>query len=296
MALQTYKDTAGSYPPNCQVDGTSEPINEVQVLNDLKRALKQAFPRHREPPELVAALAGQGAAGGPNLLGGMSAGEALVFWLGGFSSDPKYPISGEGGPSFRIDNLTAPANADNSDPIESRKWVYPFDLARLQPRNTDNYFDGSENRFIVYDINVGGAQQRRRINFWQYVPGKSEKPMLYFDTSRHEPDMASDPPAATSLSATPLHVHAIKMRSQSAGAALPIQFANRDKFQILHCGIDEEWGETAFEDMSAHGLNEKGEDINVADNYLLFPDGPFTGEVADTITNFSEGTLEASQP
>ena len=37
-----------------------------------------------------------------SLHGGMTAGEALVFWLGGFSSDPKYPISGEGGPSYRI--------------------------------------------------------------------------------------------------------------------------------------------------------------------------------------------------
>jgi hypothetical protein len=187
--------------------------------------------------------------------------------------------------------LTAPANADNSDPIESRKWVYPFDVARLQPRNTDNYFDGSENRFIVYNINVAGVPQTRRINFWQYVPGKSEKPMLYFDTSRHEPEAMYDPPAATSLSASPLHVHAVKSKSQSAGAALGIQFANRDKFQILHCGIDEEWGEAAFERMTLHGTPPPP-----PDDLLLFPDGPFTGEVADTITNFSEGTLEASQP
>ena len=35
---------------------------------------------------------------------------------------------------------------------------------------------------------------------------------------------------------------------------------------------------------------------NDPDDYLLYPDGPFTGDVADTIVNFSEGTLEASQP
>ncbi len=30
---------------------------------------------------------------------------------------------------------------------------------------------------------------------------------------------------------------------------------------------------------------------------LVYPDGPFTGELADTITNFSTGsTLEDSQP
>ena len=91
-------------------------------------------------------------------------------------------------------------------------------------------------------------------------------------------------------------MHAIKSRSESAGAAAPIQFANRDKFQILHCGIDDEWVADAFEMMSAHGIREKGGDPTDPADYLLYPDGPFTGEVADTITNFSEGTLEASQP
>lgn len=304
MALQTYKDSAGSYPPNCQTDDTNAntgtepnatPLSELQVFNDLKRHLKQAFPRHREPDDLLRVIAGLPANDTTNfnqlLAGGMSSGEALVFWLGGFSSDPKYPISGEGGPSFRIDNLTSPVTADTADPIESRKWVYPFEIARLQPRNSDNYFDRSANRFIVYNINVAGVNQQRRINFWQYVPAKSEQPLLYFDTSRHEPDMASDPPAATSVSPNPLHVHAVKTKSQSAGAVLPIQFANRDKFQILHCGIDEEWGTEAFEMMTMENIPP-----NTINDLILYPDGPFTGEVADTITNFSEGTLEASQP
>jgi prepilin-type N-terminal cleavage/methylation domain-containing protein len=307
MALQSYKDTAGSYPPNCQVDGPagSDPIDESQVLNDIKRAFKQAFPRHREPPELIAALAGMSPDGlvlptNQNLQGGMTAGEALVFWLGGFSSDPKFPISGEGGPAYRIPNMGGPDNY-KLDPIESRKWIYPFELARLQPRNTDNYFDASQRRFIEYAF----GNEFRRINFWQYVPGKSEQPLLYFDTSRHPAAVASggnvfgpfDPPAATQLSGLGLHVHAVKTRNstfrpgQDEGAVAPIQFANQDKFQILHCGLDEEWGD-AFEEMSAHGVSNPRE----LDSYLIFPDGPFTGEVADTITNFSEGTLEASQP
>ena len=62
MALDTYKQNSGSYPPNCQVDQqgitANGPIDESQVLTDLKRAFKQAFPRSREPDELIAALAG----------------------------------------------------------------------------------------------------------------------------------------------------------------------------------------------------------------------------------------------
>ena len=105
-----------------------------QILNDLKKHLKQAFPRHQEPDDLIRVIAGFDPANSsyfPEVLdGGMSAGEALVFWLGGFSSDPKYPISGEGGPSYRIQSL---GDAENRtlDPIESRKWVFPFEITQL---------------------------------------------------------------------------------------------------------------------------------------------------------------------
>ncbi len=100
-----------------------------------------------------------------------------------------------------------------------------------------------------------------------------------------------------------LHVHAIKkvnptFTSALEGSVVPIVFANADKFQILHAGTDEEWGEDDFEMMSAHGVAEASppRDPKKVESYLLFPDGPFTGDVADTLVNFSEGTLEASQP
>lgn len=300
-----FKDTYQAYPTNCQVDGpgTTNPLVESQVLTDLKRQFKQAFPRHREPDELIAALAGMTTAGAllpnnDNLQGGMSAGESLVFWLGGFSSDPKYPISGDGGPAYPIPSL---GDSDNNtlDPIESRKWVFPFDVARLRPRTADNFFDESDDRFIEYTVRINGVDQLRRINFWQYVPAKSEQPYLYFDVSRHPAAVVNgmdvsgpfDPPAAAAPNPNALHVHAVKTRSESAADNSPIQFANKDKFQILHAGTDEEWGEAAFEQMSVHEIGSK-----VPNDYLLFPDGPFTGDVADTLTNFSEGTLEASQP
>ena len=54
----------------------------------------------------------------------MNAAEALVFWLGGFSDDPKYPISGPGGPSYSIEsddlNGAAPHEAD---PVDNRNWI-----------------------------------------------------------------------------------------------------------------------------------------------------------------------------
>lgn len=308
-ALVDYKSKTTAFPPNCQTDGTGSdnPLSEVQILNDLQRHLKQAFPRHQEPPELIAALAGltktgQMQSGGQGLQGGMSAGEALVFWLGGFSSDPKYPISGSGGPAYAIQSL---GNKDNRklDPIESRDWTFPFDVGRLGPRADDSYFDDSSRRFIEYTVAINGQPQLRRLNFWQYAPRKSQQPYLYFDTSRHPPTADFDPPAATTLSqlgptGAGLHIHAMKKQNASADPRLPvpIQFVNPDNFQILHCGTDDEWGEEAFERMSVHGVQEAGGDPAKLADYILFPSGPFTGELADTIVNFTtERKLEDAQ-
>lgn len=305
-ALTMYKDKANAFPPNCQTDGSGSdnPLNERQILNDLQRHMKQAFPRHQEPTELIAALAGLkvDSSIAPSLQGGMSAGESLVFWLGGFSSDPKYPISGNGGPAYAIQSR---GNKDNRtlDPIESRDWTFPFDIGRLGPRADDDYFDDSSGRFIEYTVAINGQSQLRRLNFWQYAPRKSQQPYLYFDTSRHPPTADFDPPAATVLSrlgpdGAGLHVHAMKKQNASADARLPvpIQFINPEKFQILHCGDDGEWGEEAFERMSVHGVQEAGGDPTKLADYILFPSGPFTGELADTIVNFTTETkLEDGQ-
>src|ERR1700704_1998214 len=51
------KNKSTAFPPNCQTDG-SGPISEARVLNDLKRYMKVAFPRHQEPDYLIARLVG----------------------------------------------------------------------------------------------------------------------------------------------------------------------------------------------------------------------------------------------
>jgi prepilin-type N-terminal cleavage/methylation domain-containing protein len=297
QAFDEYKNKTTALPPNCQTDGSgnANPLNEAIIAQDLQRHLKQAFPRHQEPQELIAKLAGLATgSNGQQLTGGMAAGEALVFWLGGFSSDPKYPISGEGGPAYKIESI---GNAQNRalDPIDTRNWVFPFEVPRLGPRTDDKYFDDSGKRFIEYTVSINGQQQFRRINFWQYSPRRSTQPYLYFDTSRHPPRPEFDPPAATPLTmlgedGEGLHVHALKKKSASANSDLPIQFIDPNGFQILHCGDDDAWGEADFERTSAHSVTD-------ASLYLLFPDGPFTGEIADTIVNFTtERRLEDAQP
>jgi prepilin-type N-terminal cleavage/methylation domain-containing protein len=305
MAFQTYRDSNGSYPPNC-VDLVS-PTNwnatiQNQVFTDLKRHIKQAFPRSRESDDLLRLLCGlnaqtDAASYATPLPNGMSAGEAIVFWLGGFSSDPKYPISGDGGPAYDITaNGIGNANNNRLEPL-GRKWVFPFATTRLLPRDTNNYFDNTNSRFIEYisPIVVNGVPQKRRINFWQYVPAKSEQPYLYFDVSRHTP-IEFDPPANANTS-----IYAIKQLGSSVvDPANPkcgeVRFANDGKIQILHPGIDDDWGDlpTAQGKLQIDFATATSSTSCPA-SLLFYPTGPWTGELADTIVNFSEATLSASQ-
>jgi prepilin-type N-terminal cleavage/methylation domain-containing protein len=300
------KNKLNAFPPNCQVDGTGSgnPINDARVLLDLKRFIKTAFPKCQEPDALIYRLAGwelkpDGTSSltksGKQLAGGLTAGEAVVFWLGGFSSDPQYPISGDGGPAYSIDNLPSGVTSRTADPIDSRvnRMTFPFKIERLAQRASDGYFDDSNNRYYEYQVTIRNVTYTRRINLWQYTPRKSEQPYLYFDTSRYAPLTANDltdPPAATALSSLgtsggDFNVFAFKKISSSASATSALQFINPDKFQIIHCGINDRWDD-AFKQMSVKLKSFS----NNPNDYLLFPNGPFVGDMADAIVNFTTET------
>ncbi len=294
QAVETYRNDVGggSYPPSCMTGAAGNPwngtrsnadniYNNTTVLNDLRRHLKKVSPRHREPEKLLDRICGEdetgsGPGAGPGLKGGMSAAEALVFWLGGFSSDPTAPLTGPGGLSY--DRSTLGVNGG----LEGRSNIGIFDVGRMGPRDDDGNFIG---RFLEYDVN--GTTWR--INFWQYYPPKSTKPYMYFDASRQAPLEQSlsayDPGDTVDPNAAKDVVYPILQLQP--GATVP-QYANKDKFQILHAGIDDEWG-----NMSVFAPRFGGNTPNPS--FLSYPTGPFTGEIADTIVNFSTGTLEDAQ-
>lgn len=313
--IKDLKNVAGSFPPNAQTDGTggSNPLNENAVFTDFKQFMLRAFPNHREPDQLLQALVGLSpkpanedpnsvnAGEATNLPGGMTAAEALVFWVGGFSEDSKYPISGAGGPSYLLGN-----GADNEiDPIEDRSWRLAINVQNLGPRASqgENYFPSAYGRYIVYaDPRDVSGNTKRRINFWVLNAPGSPTPYLYFDASRGSGvQETNDAPAATqavdfdgsealqeALEQTK-QVYAIKQRSGSAGATLLYQFANKGAFQILHPGVDREWIETPR--VTGTLANPPVQ----MTTEVLYPDGPWTGELADTLTNFTDGTIESAQ-
>ncbi len=287
-SIEDLKNDLGAYPPNAMVK-PSAPTN-ILAQDDILRMFKKAFPRNQEPPRLIYALAGvTGNVQNNNdvelLPGGMTGAEAVFFWLGGFSSDVQYPISGPGGPSFAVDNSVS----GNGEVLEDRNLRYEFDLGRLGPRTAEGVFDSSSGngRSITYtDPRTGNL---RRINFWQYTPQGSQQPIVYYDCSRHLPAEYDLPIFGyDGNSIREPQVYAIKkFREGTAARQNPedIRFVEDKKFQVLHCGTDDVWGNfTGFS-----YLDNGYAGVTVA------PEGPFIGDIADTLGNFMTGTLEDKQ-
>jgi len=295
-------DVAGEYPPNGWFVNS-----QTHNANAVVRHFKKAFPRHREPEALIKGLAGfqdptpDGRFVLPNgpLPGGLNPAEAVFFWLGGFSSDPKYPISGPGGPSFLISQV---------DNIEDRNRTYDFDLTRLGAAEGIDVKTALQNdsvRSVRYVVSLNGTNQSRRINFWQYYPPKSTKPFVYFDTSRSKPRAhetaiyASTMAHPTIAGVAPIKRLATTLVSPSNPTIQDVRYANEDKFQILHAGVDDDWGGDVDRDNSffdAVRINFTAPSDSLPTGILLYPDGPFTAELGDTVVNFDERTLQDTQP
>jgi prepilin-type N-terminal cleavage/methylation domain-containing protein len=287
-------DMAGEYPPNCWY------VNEANhTANAVVRHFKKAFPRHREPEALIRGLSGYGGTGPQVLPGGLNPAEAVYFWLGGFSSDPKYPISGPGGPSFLVGQL---------DNIEDRNRTYDFDLARLgtgEGIDVKTAIQDGSVRSVQYVVSLNGRTQTRRINFWQYYPPKSTKPFVYFDTSRSKP-RAHETAIYASAMAHPSIAGVAPIKRLATTLIVPgnpttqdVRYANEDKFQILHAGVDDDWGGDIDSDSSLFDplrVNFTNPSASLSPGTILYPDGPFTAELGDTVVNFDQRTLQDAQP
>lgn len=303
IAMKDAKNSVGSFPPNAQTDGTGGPIDEATVLSRFKRYFNKRFPSHREPDTVIRALVGLGSGDqddvdNPNLPGGMNAAEALVFWIGGFSTNPKYPITGTGGPSYKVD--TGGGSANTQDPIESRNEMSSWNITALGPRNEEGYFHEGSDRYITYS-DPRASNVTRRINFWYMASDGRQVPFVYFDASRGNVELKNDPPARTHAIATnapdadiltPLaNVFAIKSRpTNTAGAAF--RWANDATYQVIHTGTDDTWGQYP---RVTSDIDADLADVTLSEN-LTYPEGPWTLDLADTQTNFAPGTLEDAQP
>ena len=285
-SLENFKNDYGAYPPNCMNLGNNPTLGLAS--SDMVRMFKKAFPRiNQQEMDVVEALAGQNMSGSnvvtsDQLQGGMSASEALVFWLGGFSDDPQFPLSGAGGPSF------ADFNKPGDEILEDRKRRYEFEVSQYAPRNADGMFDENDKRYVEYQIDLNGngktndEGETRQINLWQFRPSGSEQPLVYFDVSRYKPNKY-DPPAEPGVVDNVLAIKKVREGMTEPREITDIAFVNTGKFQIIHCGLDDAWGDFGPSVSGSAALNDLLP--------YLYPTGPYVGDTADTLTNFFDGEL-----
>ena len=222
------------------------------------------------------------------LQGGMNGAEALVFWLGGFSDDPRFPISGPGGPSF---DAAQPAG----EILEDRKQRYQFERGETRPamrapmastcrrtgssstRSTSTTKTAPAIRARRGRSTCGSTLRAARPSRWRISTYRATSPAVY------------DPPIAVNGRPELANVFAFKKVREGLKIApdvASLAFENVGKFQLVHCGLDEAWGN--FRSKAAVG--------STPDRIPLFPEGPFLGDNADTLTNFTDSEISAAQP
>ena len=156
------------------------------------------------------------------------------------------------------------------------------------------------------------------IQLYEYRPSGSTQPLLYFDTSRRKPSQVVTDfphnafPPSTVASNVPGHEMFYKpsngngcivpLKQELSDAPEPltlltqVEYVNQRTFQILHCGVDDLWGDNCVKKDPDTGVIVRLAQLNGPGvPHLRFPTGPFLGDVADTVSNFYTGNLADEQ-
>ncbi len=295
QAVENYRTKYGDYPP----DGSDAGV--------AARHMRKLRPRISEPDATLYAAC----------INSMDAAEALVFFLGGFSSDELHPLTGPGGPleyvSGDIDNISSyqyNATRDNS--------FFDFDPARL------TYGRASDND-PLRSVDEGGHGSQGTADLLPiYLSSNREgAPIVYFDSRTYGrlPPIVPNviryngyenssygsvrpmksgrdikPPAGSSYGS-----------ADAAFAAVP--FHNPNSFQILSPGLDGHYGGLVLTQdgtQPVHFITQNGAPVwpNAAATNprelvyssgaisTRYQDGSSELPMLDNITNFTTSILE----
>jgi len=270
QALERYKMEYGEYPPDFvpRTDSDGDLISNSTVLDQhlsrifRYRALMDVPKRPNpidpgQPPIPVDFIR-------------LEPGEALYFWLRGFSNNPRFPVSG--GPSELYREGT-----DHTS-------MFSFDKSRLTDVDEDGFVeyhpqgDGAERPYIYYRADVKSTRNSDGLAYdaarlWALaVQDRGNDVAAPYLSTHKVPKLASSPPnqAVEEINA----------------------YAAPKKFQIISAGLG--------------GVFGKGGKMVIANDGTrtviagVYPEGPYPNDThyedRDNLTNFSEGkTLKDAQ-
>jgi len=300
-AIEEFENKYTAFPPNVYSNPELTSDTERRLnCSTLLKMLKKVSSRSTEFQK--GARVGSGNNNVATILqNGLSPAEALVFWLQGFSQDPTRPLSGTDLQVTQVDDNGTTFNRVIT--IDSFKPLYDFDRGRLRFSRGP---DGTRRYLTIY--RAGGTDPPVQLQLYEYLPANSEQPYVYFDTSRETPQQVVDNWDTTEFFYTnpktggtiypfkQVRPNAPQDRSEWSTPKLQyIDYVEKGKYQILHCGIDDIWGNFS-NDTAAGGV---GGTLNMNDRdeipRLLAPEGPFIGDIADNLGHFMGGTLEDKQ-
>ncbi len=269
-AMKHYKNTYGSFPPNF-----SDPAAVV-------RHLKKAFPRISSSElDHARRLSGFAPLSGtlPALPSPLYGAEALVFWLGGFSNDPEFPLTGQGGPLYVPSGFSPGDEVDNRD---ERSGLFEFDKSRF----TLSEDAAGHRHFEITDINGDDYD----IELLAYHPTNLEEPYVYFDTSRGKfgdtsYDEATHWPVFRSNDGNGI----VRALVKTNAGGIP-EFVNSDSFQILAPGTDDTWSlDPSDPDWNWDATTSFSSGYGIPPR---FGEETYTGDMADNLSNFATGAFE----
>ena len=221
-AINNYRGKHGDYPP----DGSSWTITE--------RHLRKVFPNI-----LSTELALINPANGTQ----MDAAEALVFFLGGFSSDSQRPFTGAGGPLLNVGTMAAP--------------VY-----RYNPSRDNSYYEFKDRLTLVTDalgamsndetLFAGVSSDLLPVFMARNNAPEKGSPYVYFDSRTYLFNRGTvavpifncyQPSDITIAAGAPRwDLGAVRPHLESVSATGSFAFANNKTFQIITPGRDGRYG------------------------------------------------------
>lgn len=216
-AVEKYRTKTGDYPP----DGSNWTVTE--------RHLRKAFPN-----ALNSEIALLNPANGVL----MDRAEALVFFLGGFSTDAQRPFTGKGGPFINTGTIAAPVYVYNTS-RENSHFEFPAD--RLVAVDEASFAGATNDLFPVFM-----ARQNTLI---------AGAPYVYFDSRTYLSVIGGTPAAPIYNCYQPSNVVTVTgpaVNRGDLGAVRPylaevtgtgvFQFENSKTFQVIAPGLDGRYG------------------------------------------------------
>jgi prepilin-type N-terminal cleavage/methylation domain-containing protein len=232
QAIEQYNLKYGDYPP----DGSSEQV--------LLRHVRKIFPRI-SAQDLALLTQLTRARGSSNFSAvAMDRGEALVFFLGGFSGNPLNPFTGEGGPLKRIG--TDPMNIASYEYNGTRdNAFYDFDTNRLTvARSAAGVMLSTDEKLLGLgsEPTLGGEDQLPAYLARVGTP----TPLVYFDSRTYGNIAATGAPIYNGYLAGSTEYGGVRpyMTNSNAGGATyaDLKFHNDSTFQIISPGLDGVFG------------------------------------------------------